>query len=192
MNEIWKDISGYAGIYQISSLGRVKSLSRISNNRTLSEKLLTPSLSNSGYAWICLSNNKDKKHFFIHRIIAQSFIPNPMNKMQVNHIDGVKTNNSIDNLEWVTNSENQKHAYKNNLNSVSELQKKRTSKAKSSSVIDTESNTIYSSIREAFKTVSIPYSTLCTMLRGEMENKTSLKFLIRRNNTTTYQLRKEI
>ena len=192
MNEIWKDISGYAGIYQISSLGRVKSLSRISNNRTLSEKLLTPSLSNSGYACICLSNNKYKKYSFIHRIIAQSFIPNPMGKKQVNHIDGVKANNSIDNLEWATNSENQKHAYKNNLNRISELQKKRTSEAKSSSVIDTESNIIYSSIREALKTVSIPYSTLCTMLRGEIENKTSLRFLNRRNNTITYQLRKEI
>lgn len=99
MKEIWKGIEGYESIYQISNLGRIKS----------KIKILSPHISNCGYLRIILKN----KHYSIHRLVAKAFIPNPNNKPQVNHIDGNKTNNCVNNLEWVTASENQIHNYKN-------------------------------------------------------------------------------
>ena len=99
MQEIWKDIEGYEGAYQISNFGRIK-------NKI---KILSPQINNCGYLRIILKN----KHYSIHRLVALAFLPNPENKPQVNHIDGNKTNNYVTNLEWVTASENQKHNYKN-------------------------------------------------------------------------------
>jgi hypothetical protein len=121
MIEIWKDIQGYEGLYQISNLGNVKSLSRewkvgyggIGRNKT---KILTPRLDRSKkgryYLRIKISKNGKEKIFLIHRLIAEAFIPNLKNKPQINHIDGDTLNNSINNLEWCTPSENMKHAFK--------------------------------------------------------------------------------
>jgi len=115
--EIFKDIKGYEGLYQVSNLGRVKSLPKevvIYNGGSYKTKVkfLKPKLCNHyGYLTFNL-NGKFKKQ---HRLVAEAFIPNPENKPQVNHIDSDKTNNTIDNLEWVTASENTIHAYKNKL-----------------------------------------------------------------------------
>jgi hypothetical protein len=180
MEEIWKDIEGYEGLYQVSNLGRVKSLSIKIHNRVTREKILMSHLSNSGYQYVCLSNNKIKKYLFVHRIVALEFIYNPKSKEQVNHIDGNKSNNCIENLEWLSRSENMKHAYKNGLNRISDLQKQKTSEAKSSSVIDLLTGVVYKSIREANKVHKMPYTTLCYMLRNDIKNNTSLQFLKRR------------
>lgn len=121
--EIWKDIPGYEGRYQISNKGQVKSLPRYVSNHTgkllVKEKILAQRPDFKGYMRIDLKDNCGKKHYFgIHRLVATAFIPNPENKPQINHIDGNKANNNIDNLEWCTNSENQKHAYRMGLNRV--------------------------------------------------------------------------
>lgn len=114
--EIWRDVVGYEGLYQVSNYGNVKSLSREVNNGNgtyfTKEKILKPMENHKGYLGVEL---QDKWHF-IHRIVATTFIENPENKPQVNHIDCDKKNNRVENLEWCTNSENQIHAYKNGLN----------------------------------------------------------------------------
>ena len=98
MEEVWKDIAGYEGIYQISNYGKVKSLK---NNKT--RKLIED---RDGYLWVALYKNKKQKIFFVHRLVAKAFIENKTNKPQVNHKDENKKNNIVTNLEWVTAKEN--------------------------------------------------------------------------------------
>lgn len=118
--EIWKDIEGYEGLYQISNLGNVKSLARVIINKhgkeqTYPEKLLTPDVyvtNYSNYLRVTLSKNHNTKRYSVHRLVAEAFIPNPENKTHVNHIDNNAENNFVENLEWCTHSENMLHAQK--------------------------------------------------------------------------------
>ncbi len=118
--EIWKDIKGYEGLYQVSTLGRVRSFDRYVKNRMSNKnikrgKVLTPCTNRNGYKQLNLIINTKKKPKTIHRLVAETFISNPENKPCVNHIDGNKKNNNVKNLEWVTYSENTIHALKKGL-----------------------------------------------------------------------------
>lgn len=104
--ERWKDIQGYKGLYQVSSEGRVKSLERYDiRNRLVEEKILKQ-IENSGYLYVQLSKNGTKKRFAIHRLVAMAFISNIDNKPCIDHINGNKQDNRVDNLRWVTHKEN--------------------------------------------------------------------------------------
>lgn len=122
--EIWRAIHGYEYLYEISSLGNVRSLDRFKNHNTSKQgKImikgvnLRPYLNTKGYLKVELSSGKreSRKTFSVHRLVALAFIPNPNNYPQVNHKDGDKTNNSVSNLEWCTNSMNQLHAWRTGL-----------------------------------------------------------------------------
>ena len=116
--EIWKDIEEFEGRYQVSTLGRVKSMPKIwiSGNRgtlrSKGETIIKLSIDGGGYCQADLSiNNKSKKHS-VHRLVAKAFLPNPENKRCVNHINSDRADNRIENIEWATHSENTKHAVK--------------------------------------------------------------------------------
>ena len=110
MNEIWKDIEGYEGYYQVSNLGRVKSLKRkVWNGKTLANKkesIMAVSKNKNNYLKVCLFKNNKSNTFYIHRLVAKAFIPNLNNLPQVNHKDEDKANNNAKNLEWCTQKYN--------------------------------------------------------------------------------------
>lgn len=127
--EIWKDIKGYEGLYQVSNLSRVKSFVAIKykNANYNKEHIKKQSIGKRGYYAISVRKNGKLKLLTVHRLIAFAFIPNPKDKPYINHKDGNKLNNDISNLEWATSSENNLHAYKTGLKYVSEYQKNKTS-----------------------------------------------------------------
>lgn len=100
MNEIWKDVKGYEGLYQVSNTGQVFSIR--------SKKFLKQGHTGwgEGYAFVALCKNGMRKNKNVHRLVAEAFIPNPENKPEVNHIDHNPHNNNANNLEWVTHQEN--------------------------------------------------------------------------------------
>lgn len=121
MEEVWKDIKGYEGYYQVSNLGNVKSLGRTFIRKdgmrySRFPRIMSPVFQKTHpYLTIQLKINKKYKGFLIHRLVAEAFVPNPDKKSEVNHIDGNQKNNKSNNLEWCSRSENQIHAIKNNL-----------------------------------------------------------------------------
>lgn len=138
--EIWKDIKGYEGVYQISNIGRVKSLARTvrySNGatHTVQEKIKSTRKNPDGYLRTSLSSHSNKINYSIHRLVAEHFIDNNQNLEQVNHIDGNKENNAVTNLEWCTSAGNMKHAHRTGLIHYSNGEKHQWSKLTEKDVI---------------------------------------------------------
>lgn len=122
--EIWKDVVGYEDSYEISNLGNCRSKDRKifmdcygGYEREFKGQVLKTNKLRNGYLRFTLMDKGVTKRFSVHRLVALNFIPNPENKPQVNHIDGNKENNHVDNLEWCTSSENHKHAHRIGLES---------------------------------------------------------------------------
>lgn len=109
--EVWKDIKDYEGFYQVSNMGRIKSLARTRKTKGngiyhIKESILKQSITKKGYLRINLTKNSQGRKFQVHRLVAQTFISNPENKPQVNHINEDKTDNRVSNLNWMTDKEN--------------------------------------------------------------------------------------
>ena len=111
MQEIWKDIPNYEGLYQVSNLGRVKSTPICKHKKPR----ILKNIPRNGYFSVILCDGKTQKNVFVHRLVAECFVPNPENKPIVNHIDGNKSNPHFSNLEWCTQKENVRHAWKTGL-----------------------------------------------------------------------------
>lgn len=172
--EIWKEIEGYKG-YEISTLGNIKSFKRYKEG-----KLMKQNLNWSAYPMINLYKNGKNKVHSVHRLVAQAFIPNPENKRTVNHINGIKTDNRVENLEWATDSENNKHAYSTKLRVYTDKQRKtaiKNGKKSTKPVIDTSTGKIYKSLKEAAESTGTLYNTLMRKLTGHRRNNTSLRYV---------------
>lgn len=118
--EIWKFIDNYEKNYQVSNFGNVKRLfgyitTKAGVVKPISENILNKTIKSNGYETVMLSLNGKGKRFHVHRLVAIYFIDNPLNKPEVNHKDGIKTNNNVLNLEWMTEMENKNHAVENGL-----------------------------------------------------------------------------
>jgi hypothetical protein len=151
MIEVWKDITGYEGYYQVSNMGRVKSLARkvarIGHGgfRSVREKILPAYFDNNGYQIVFLSKNGERRTLKMHRLVAFAFIPYNPATNEVNHIDGCKSNNKVTNLEWVTPSQNIRHADKKGLRVCASG----ASNGLSIQIRDNETGEVYQTIKDA-------------------------------------------
>lgn len=175
MKEIWKDIEGYEGLYQVSNLGRVKSFRGSTKFGKPKELILKPSLINSGYHVVTLYyGNQKKRKFQVHRLVAETFIDNPEHLPCVNHKDENKLNNCVSNLEWCT------YQYNNNYGTAKmRMRKTLEEKGKSGSIIgdtkkvkqktlDGNLLAVYSSSTIAAELLNYKVSTIRTWCRVGM------------------------
>lgn len=132
-NECFKDVSGCESEYRVSLFGRVKSLNY---NNTNQPKILKNNLQKTGYLSVGLKINEERKTISVHRLVAMSFIPNPDDKPYVNHINGIKTDNRVENLEWSTAKENTDHGIKSGLINEIKGERNRFSTLSNSDVLE--------------------------------------------------------
>ena len=149
----WQEVDGFPG-YFVSPEGLVKSA------RRKNEKLLAPAVTKKGYLQVAFCINYKMKSMTVHRLVAQAFIPNPDNKPQVNHINGIKTDNRVENLEWSTNQENIAHSYKV-LGRI-----KNTPPYRGKKVRCIETGVIYASTRDADRAIGLGDNNVSQAARG--------------------------
>lgn len=188
VKEIWKDIDGFEGRYQVSNFGNIKSvdkyiITRKAYNQRRNGILRKLQVSKNNYIFISLKKEGKQYNKYIHRLVAQAFIHNPENKCEINHIDCDKSNNHVSNLEWVTSSENKKHAFINNLmrgtclymNKINTLSKEKCSKKICQYSLEGEFIRGYNSIKEASKKMGCTDVAIGNCANGK--SKKSMGFL---------------
>ena len=148
MEEIWKYIKGYEGLYQVSSYGKIKN--------TQTNKLLNPYEIQKGYLQVGLCKKGKQRLYLVHRLVAFAFLPEIYNKTEINHKDGNKLNNCVDNLEWVTRTENLLHA--------AHILKKGKTPMKVKCV---ETSVIYNTLYEAAKANNCIHTHICACCKGK-------------------------
>lgn len=185
MEEIWKDVKEYEGLYQVSNLGRIKSLKRIGKNkRFYGGKILK--ITFRPYGEVGLSKNCKTKTFLIHRVVANAFLENKENKPQINHINGIKTDNRVENLEYCTQQENNIHAIKNKLRITPSgcnhylygkySEKHPNSKKIAQYTLDNDLIKVWNCAADVQRELNIPKSNLCKCCKGERKTAGSYKW----------------
>lgn len=180
MEEIWKDIEGFEGLYKISNLGRVKSLARViasinGKQRVSKDKILKSKGISSGYRAVILYKDRKEKTMYIHRLVAQAFLQNDNDYTDVNHKDGNKENNILENLEWATRSYNIKHAYNTGLRKAY-IKKAQEAALKITSfpVLQFDNNNVliaeYSSITQASLQTNVSPYYISKSCKGKLNN----------------------
>lgn len=182
--ELWKDIKGYEGIYQVSNLGNIRSLERITifesenqhkkykANRQIKCKIKKPTVNKCGYYQTVLYKKGRKRNVLVHRIVAETFLPNLNNKPTINHIDGNKLNNKLDNLEWATYTEQLIHV--NHILGKKSIISKQCREKRAEQLrkkVKRSDGKIYNSIREASKDSNVHSGNIVRCCKGIL-NKT--------------------
>ena len=179
MKKEWKEIKGYEGKYIVSNYGEVISLPRLKQNNSKKQYVEPKELSKhisstNGYVYVLLCGKGKCKNVRLHKLVAEAFIPNPEHKEQVNHIDGDKTNNKVENLEWCNNAENIKHAYRTGLTYYTKgrrdnFEKIRIDNSKRVVQMDLSGNEIkiWNSMEEAGKAIGICRSGISECCSGK-------------------------
>lgn len=173
--EEWKDINGYETLYQVSNMGRIRSVDRMVKNHhgtyyLKKGKIKSQRKKNNGYLIVDLYKDNIQKTCHVHRLVADAFIPNPYGKETVNHRDGVVTNNVLDNLEWATPREQNLHFYRNGLKTQCSIQKTilAMNMAQAKCVRCKETGIIYTSMMSAAKALGkTGGSLICACCHGK-------------------------
>ena len=159
INEEWRDAVGYEGLYMVSNIGRVKSLNYL---HTKKEKILKPGKNTRGYLYVNLCKKGKIKNTRIHRLVCEAFLPNPLNLPQVNHINEIKEDNRVENLEWCS------HIYNQNFGTRNE----RLAKAFSKSVKCLETGDIYPSTMYVERKLGFNHSDISACCNKKYGHKT--------------------
>ena len=168
---IWKPIVGYEGYYEVNNNGEVRSLKREitlpnGNKRTIPARILKPKKNGIGYLFYTLSKGGIPKTVYVHRAVADAFLINPENKLEVNHCNGIKTDNTVENLEWVTHAENVRHCYDTGL-----CNNKGGNHFRAISIIDNFLGKVFDTIKEWCDARGINYATGRNILGGRQKSK---------------------
>lgn len=182
MEEIWKDIKGFEGKYQISNIGNVKSLEREVRNtnnstRIVKERILKLQNNPHKYKMVAMSKESYIKPFVTHRLVATAFIPNPENKPCVNHINGIRWDNRVENLEWCTHKENTRHmidvlGFRKTAEMI-----ENSAKTKRKKVINEDTGQVYESVKSCAIDLGISRHYLSGQLTGNEKKVHPIKFL---------------
>lgn len=167
MEEIWKDIVGYDGLYQVSNFGMVRSL------KFNKVKILKTPSNKYGYNVVHLLNNNKNKSYYVHRIVAQEFIPNSKNYPMVNHKDENKSNNRVDNLEWCDNKYNLNYGTAQQRKIKKQINRKDQSKPVLQYTKSGEFVKEYPSAAEAHRQTGVYMVNICTCCRGNSKYKSA-------------------
>ena len=164
--EIYKNIKGFEGLYQVSNKGNVKSL--VNNKGVAREKILNPIIGN-GYKRVRLFKNKTSKLYSVHRLVANAFLPNPHNLPCVNHKDECRTNDDVDNLEWCS------YKYNSNYGTSIERSRKKIMKKTYQYTKEYELICVYDSVKQASDVTNIDHRYIASCCRGD--RKTAKGFI---------------